>query len=401
MKRVLTETLSGPLVFLFYYAAASVVVPVLTLYYQEAGVSGQLLGVLAAIWPAGTVVGAAIWGAVADATGRHRLVLVVATLTAIGSAQLFLFATSFVTLAPIIVMFSLAMSPIIPVVDNAVLDSLGRERSKYGRVRLWGAVGWGVAAPLVGVLIDSLGLRVVFPVYGALMLLTLAVSFLLPVGTAHLRAEIRAGIRMMAADRRWGAFLLIVMIRGIGGAFILHFLFIYLAEIGGSGTLRGVALAIATVSELFVFFFAHRVLERFGPRRTILFALGATAIRLLLYAIVSNPYLALAVQLMHGLTFSLFLVAAVNYAKELAPEGMGATAQAAMTSTNIGAGGIIGALLGGVLYQRVGLTSMFLTASLFLFLACGLFAVFFGRSSESGARRAGDSTTGGRAPPTK
>jgi predicted MFS family arabinose efflux permease len=73
-----------------------------------------------------------------------------------------------------------------------------------------------------------------------------------------------------------------------------------------------------------------------------------------------------------------------------------------MTSTNIGAGGIIGALLGGVLYERVGLTSMFVAASLFLFLACGLFAVFFGRSSESGSRRAGDSTTiGGGTPPTK
>jgi predicted MFS family arabinose efflux permease len=117
------------------------------------------------------------------------------------------------------------------------------------------------------------------------------------------------------------------------------------------------------------------VLERFGPRRTILFALGATAVRLFLYSVISNPVLALAVQVMHGATFSLFLVAAVNYAKELAPPGMGATAQAVLTSTNMGAGGIIGALLGGVLYDRMGIQPMFLTAAVLLAVAFVAFAV--------------------------
>lgn len=369
------KALSGRLVFLFYYAAAATVVPVLTLYYREQGVSGQLLGVLAAIWPAGNVIGAALWGAAADATGRHRLVLALSIAAAIGSAQLFLLGSSFLTLAPIVVVFALAMSPIMPVVDNSVLEALGRERSKYGKVRLFGAIGWGVAAPLVGVLIDRLGLRIVFPVYGALMTLTLGVSFLLPVGHGRLGTNIRAGFRMMASDRRWATFLAVVMIRGIGGAFILHFLFIYLADIGGSGTLRGVALAIATAGEMVVFFYAHAVLERFGPRRTILFALGATALRLFLYSVISNPVLALAVQVMHGATFSLFLVAAVNYAKELSPPGMGATAQAVLTSTNMGAGGIIGALLGGLLYDRIGIQPMFMAAAILLAIAFAAFAV--------------------------
>lgn len=168
-----TKALSGRLVFLFYYAAAATVVPVLTLYYKELGVSGQLLGVLAAIWPAGNVVGAALWGAAADATGRHRLVLALSIVSAVAAAQLFLLGSSFLTLAPIVVVFALAMSPIMPVVDNAVLESLGRERSKYGKVRLFGAIGWGISAPLVGVLIDRLGLQIVFPVYGVLMMLTL------------------------------------------------------------------------------------------------------------------------------------------------------------------------------------------------------------------------------------
>lgn len=369
------EWVSGRLVYLLFYSATAALVPVLTLYYESLGIGGRLLGVLAAIWPLGNVVGAAMWGALADATGRHRLVLALAIITAVVSAQLFLLGSTFLALAPVVVAFALAASPIIPIVDNAVLDSLGAHRSRYGRIRLWGAIGWGISAPLVGVLIDQLGLRIVFPYYGIGMTLTLVASGLLRVGRSSMGANVRAGLRIMVSDRRWIVFLLIVLMRGIGGAFVLHFLFIYLNTIGGSGTLRGIALAVATIGEIAVFFHGDKILRRLGPRGSLLATLAATALRLLLYAVIENPYLALAVQLLHGVTFSLFLVAGVNYAKEIAPPGMGTTAQAVFTSTSMGGGGIIGALLGGVLYEALGIQKMYLVAAGFSFVAFLVFAV--------------------------
>ena len=42
---------------------------------------------------------------------------------------------------------------IIPLVDNAVIALLGKNRSRYGQQRLWGAIGWGVAGLAAGVLI--------------------------------------------------------------------------------------------------------------------------------------------------------------------------------------------------------------------------------------------------------
>jgi PPP family 3-phenylpropionic acid transporter len=377
------EPVSGRLVYFFFYASAAALVPMLTLYYESLGISGRLLGILAAIWPAGNVVGAALWGAVADATGRHRLVLILAAATAIAAAQLFLLGSTFLSLVPVVILFSLSVAPIIPVVDNAVLDALGKRRSHYGRVRLWGAVGWGVSAPLLGIAVDSAGLRIVFPVYGALMLLTLTSSFLLPISRSSIGTNVRAGLRVMASDRRWLVFLLIVLIRGIGGAFILHFLFIYLNAIGGSGTLRGIALAVATAGEIVTFFFGHRILRRIGPRRAILIALAATALRLFLYSIIDNPQIAVLVQVLHGLTFSLYLVAGVNYAKEIAPAKMGATAQAVFASTSIGGGGIVGAILGGILYEALGIQRMFLVAAIFLLAAFVLFALTFGRRGAS------------------
>jgi len=362
----------GKGVYFFFYAANAALLPVLTLYYQSIGVTGARLGVLAAIWPAGSILGASLWGAIADSTGHHRRVLSFAIVAAIASAQLFLvaegfageiiFGDVFLALLPIVALFAIAAAPVGPMLDNAVLEDLGTESDRFGRIRLWGAIGWGISAPLVGWLIDLSGLRIVFPIYGALMLLLFATSFLLPVPRGRIGADIVSGFRAIAKSPRWRYFLLSVLVTGTGSGFIHHYLYIYLDAIGGSGTLLGVSLAVATASELIVFGLADRIFRRVRPQSLILVSMGLVGVRMVLYGIIDNPILALLPQFMHGLTFSLFLVAGVAIAKELAPPGMGTTSQALFTGTNMGAGGIAGALLGGLLYRSMPVTSVYLVA---------------------------------------
>ena len=363
----------GKAVYFFYYAAAAALLPVLTLYYEQVGLTGSQVGILAALWPAGSVIGAASWGALADATGRHKRVMIATIAGSLVAAQFFRIGAGFWALLPTALAFALVSSPIMPLVDNAVMESLGERRHRYGRVRLWGAIGWGVTAPLVGLMIDRSSLQIVFPFYGGLMVVTLVAALLLPVSGIRGGVNVRKGVRAMAGDRRWVLFLVIVLVRGIGGAFTHHYLFIYINAIGGDGLLRGLALATSTVSELVAFAFADRLVRRLGSRRLLLLALVVTSVRLFLYSIIEIPELVLLPQLLHGITFSLFLVAGVTYAQEISAPGMGATAQSVFTSTNMGLGGIVGALLGGMLYQALGIHAMYLVASIFTLAAGALF----------------------------
>ena len=360
---MIADTTRAKHVYFLFYAASAALLPVLSLYYQEAGLRGAQIGLLTALWPAGSVLGAAAWSALADATGRHRALLMIATGMTVIASQLLLVGSSFWTLMPIALAFALFSSPIVPIVDDAVLTILADRRSHYGRLRLWGAVGWGVSAPLVGLLVDAGGLSMSFPVYGVLMTGVLISAAGLPVGRSSTGANVLRGLRTMVGDPRWVVFLSIVLMRGIGGAFVHHYLFIYLAEIGGGGALRGVALAVATMSELAAYLLAERLVRRVGARRILFISLLATTVRLLLYSMITNPIVALAPQLLHGVTFALFLVAGVNYAREIAPEGISATAQAVFTSTNMGVGGFIGALLGGWFYELFGIRRMYLIAA--------------------------------------
>ena len=363
----------GKFVYLFFFGAGAALMPVLTLYYEQVGLTGSQVGILAALWPAGSVIGAATWGAVADATGRHKQIMIATIAGSVVAAQFFRLGTGFWTLMPTALAFALISSPIIPLVDNSVMVSLGDQRHRYGRIRLWGAIGWGISAPLVGLLIDRSTLQIVFPVYGALMIVTLLAALLLPVNGMHGGVNVKAGLRAMAGDSRWIMFLVIVLAGGMGGAFTHHYLFIYMSSIGASGLLRGLALAAATVSELVAFALADRLVRRLGSRRVLLFSLVVTSVRLFLYSVITVPELVLLPQLLHGVTFSLFLVAGVTYAQEIAAPGMGATAQSMFTGTNMGLGGIVGALLGGLLYQAIGIRPMYLAASFITLTAGALF----------------------------
>jgi predicted MFS family arabinose efflux permease len=59
---------------------------------------------------------------------------------------------------------------------------------------------------------------------------------------------------------------------------------------------------------------------------------------------------------------------------DIAPQGLGNTAQGMFTGVVMGLGSALGALLGGFLYQSFGFSQMFLVAGLAVFVA---FLVFW------------------------
>jgi PPP family 3-phenylpropionic acid transporter len=86
-------------------------------------------------------------------------------------------------------------------------------------------------------------------------------------------------------------------------------------------------------------------------------------VRLLLYIPLGSGGPALAIQLLHGPGFALFIAAAVNRAGQLAPAGTAATAQGAVTATNFGLGAALGAVGGGALLEIAGTRAILASAA--------------------------------------
>ena len=362
--------------YFLYYAAWASLVPFLALYYQSLGFAGAQIGLLASISPLTTLFAAPFWGGLADATHRHKAVMLAAIVGA-GLAVMGLSQTrSFALLAGIVVLYAFFAAPIIPLLDNTVLALLGDRRDRYGAQRLWGAIGWGLSGPVAGALVERLGISWAFSVYLTLLVLVLIPALRLPIAPAARPSPYWSGMRRLLADRRWFIFLFVAFVSGSGLSVISNYLFLYLDQLNASRTVMGLALTVATLSEIPVLFFSGRMLRRWGPRGLLMFSLAASVMRAYLYAAATEPWQALLIQLFHGLTFSTMWVAGVSFAGEIAPPGLGGTAQGMFTSTVMGLGGISGALAGGILLDRVGASGMYFWSGTAVLVGLLVFTLF-------------------------
>src|SRR5690606_2392612 len=137
-------------VYFFYFAALAALVPYMSLYYQENGLTPTQIGILSGLIPLGTWISSPFWGGIADARQRHRAVLLLTIAGLWASVLVLFFAGSFTGFLVAILAYAFFVGPIVPLVDNAVMSILGKDKSGYGRVRLWGSLGWGMAATLLG-----------------------------------------------------------------------------------------------------------------------------------------------------------------------------------------------------------------------------------------------------------
>lgn len=371
------------LYYFFAYGGSASLLPFLVIYYQELGLSGSQIGLLMGIPTLMSLISAPFWGGLADATDKKHLLLGAAIALSMAMVWALSLTTAFIWIALIVVVFAFNSAPVLPLVDSTVMDMLGEHKEQYGKHRLWGAVGWGVSAPVIGWLIERHGLQWSFWGYLIASSAVFLVVLNLPVSKASLGSRYWQGLRGLLQDKRWRFFLLAVFVSGIGSSILTNFLFLRLKDLGSSETLMGTALAVATVSELPVFFFSGMLMKRWGARSLLVLSLFVYVLRALAMSFLAAPWQVLPVQLLHGLTFSITWAAGVTYAREIAPPGMGATAQSLFSGAFFGLGGSVGALIGGVLYQEAGSAALFRWMALVVFAA----AVFFfwtGRGNQTG-----------------
>jgi len=123
--------------YFLYYASMAALMPFLVLYYQECGLRGGQIGVLAALPPVLALVGAAAWGGLADASQRHKLVLLVAIAGTALSGWLLSQLILFPLMVAAVVALALFMAPIPALADNTAL-SLGQTSQGASFVRQLG-----------------------------------------------------------------------------------------------------------------------------------------------------------------------------------------------------------------------------------------------------------------------
>ena len=349
--------------YFFYWGSLAPFIPYVGLYYDSIGLSGTQIGALNSLRAVVSFISAIAIAFLADVLRRRKLILVICILGMMAALIIFPFMASFVTLLPIIALYSAFQAPAIAILDQDTLSALENPRN-YSKVRVGGSYGWGIIIFFAGLLIDRPGtpLTIIFVLHIILLLILLALVAFLP-KSDPVATEEKASFKDVADLFRYPGFALwmaVIFLFGMAEASLINFLFLHIRDIGGSTTLMGLAMSFAILGEVIGFSLARRMQRRIGSRRMIVLAFAIRTVWYLLIGLNRSPLLVLPILILSGGSFSLIEAGSVAYVNERAPQRIGTTAQGVRSSILLRLSAAVGSLIAGAIYQRSGSAQMYL-----------------------------------------
>ena len=348
------------LYFALYIGSGGFLFPFLALYYKQVGLTGAQMGLLASLGWTVSMLLAPLWGRWGDTAQNPKFVLQVALVGA-GITYFFIgLQATFIGIAIFIALSSVFDNSIGSLSTTHALSATQGEKSGFGSIRLFGSLGWAVAAPLAGWLIECAGMIVPFAGYAACALLAaLLIRFVVAnpkqveVKSAE-RVPLKQVASSLAKDKSMIGLAAAMFVVWLSNTGRVQFESIYLVQLGASESVVGISSSMSAALELPFMFWADRWIRRYGSGtvlRTALLlqALGMSAI--VVFPSVASIFVFRAVQ---GCSFSLLTVALVSYVVEGAPHGQDATALTFYDVTLHGLVILIASPLSGALFDAVG-----------------------------------------------
>ena len=403
-------TLSSKLSYFFFAAKESCYLPFMVLYLVSIGLNPAEAGIINGVRLLGNIVGAPIWGMLADHKNAHRCVLTILCVMAI----LFVCSQPFISIiiaredintCPyrgnitdikshgskldskpklfyimllINIISSLFDGCIIGFIDSAVVqrNNLKPKSSGYGRQRWVGNIGFALANFISSLAVEYFPnvavscYSAIFVVYFIFMIcLTISVQFLLRNLTFGIRkcntsTNVHQILRKTLFQGYIAFFFLTVLIMGIEQGLLIGFTFLYLKEMNAPNILLGLTTAIGSLSGVPTFFYSTTLIEFFGGHlKTVALCCFTYFIRNIWYLFLTNSWMALLVEPLQGFSFSLFLATSILYVKKCSPPTIITSMYSIMNGLYFGLGFIISNIAGGYAYKAFGGRVLFATGS--------------------------------------
>ncbi|CAF3800809.1 unnamed protein product [Adineta steineri] len=322
-------------------------------------------------------------------------------------------------------------APAITLADACTLSYLGQDTELYGRQRMFGSLGWGLAIFIVATILDQSksltfhacgtsgplekNYTVCFAAFSVCMTFALISASRfefsydkneqLPLRTLNddLKKKISPTTKNSYPDEsnntninqyetsntiklmqiiqifltlKNGTFLFVTWWMGCGVGLVFTFLFWHLQDLGGSPTLFGVASVINHTSELLAYFFLRELIQRFGHIKILYLGLLGNFVRFVYISLITNPWWVLPFEFIQGLTHAAVWATACSYLSQAVPENLRISCQGVLQGFHFGFGRGCGALFGGFFASYFGTDITFRAYGIICLIFMGLFTYF-------------------------
>lgn len=368
--------------YFFYFAFIGAFSPYFGLYLQSLNFSAWDIGLLMSQMQLMRLFGPNLWGWLADRFGQRMLIIRLAGGISVVGFLAFFWLDKLPAMLLAMAVLAFFWSAALPLVETLTFDHLRERPERYSRIRLWGSIGFIVAVMLTGAVLDAYPVGSVLWVCLFVLLGILGFAQTLPeapqVGHSADDQPIGMILRQPRVRALMGACL---AMSAAHGAFYI-FYSIHLAGHGYSKTEVGLLWSLGVVAEIGVFMLMARLSLRYSLRTILLICFAAAVLRFLLMGWwVESVLVMVFVQLLHGLTFGAYHASSIAAVKAWFPGRAQSRGQALYSSLSFGAGGLIGGVISGWMWDWSGPGWTFTLSALFASVGYLLVFVWVGKNA--------------------
>ncbi|KDO27817.1 hypothetical protein SPRG_07415 [Saprolegnia parasitica CBS 223.65] len=367
------ELLPAKAVYTVSNIGGSALINFLTVFFAASFDKFQI-GMLQTIPAVCSILAPPLWGAISDVLRKQRLIHITCLVSGTLLMYAILFASSsFLWTCVLVFLGNFQGNPAASLTDQVVLALTERLGAEYGKQRLYGAVGYGLGAYGAGVIVAHYGIAWAFHLNLIFLVPTLLVLQMIPPSDATDTiaspsspppASFSAGLQTLFRKKDvLGLF--VVFLLGLMCGTMSAFLTLNLYELsGGSAQIVGIAIFCETFSELPAFYFADTIIAKLGTVKVLAISILAYGARLTCYALMTNAWIALPFEFLHGCTYGLAWAASTKYIYAEAPRGTEGLMMGILSAVQNGLARGVGTMLGGYLYNTYGASFMWTIADL-------------------------------------
>ena len=360
-----------------YFAHVGFFTSYLPLWLKSQGMGLLAISVLTSVQATTRLFAPYAWGALSDHTGERVALLRYCAVAALVASLGLALGWGYAWLGVVLLLIYTHTSSMTPLSEAALAELVSRDGGfnarRYGRVRLWGSVGFMLSVLLFGMWFDRFGMQS-FPMltWGTLLMLATSTAWMPNTKDAVHTRQPRPPVWPILRERpvQWlfvSCFFQVLSHTGINVFFSL-----YLDSLGYSKTTIGLLWAVSVVAEVAWFFTQSRWLSRFSLPAWLMLSAAAMAIRMLLTASSASVLWVLVLaQTLHALTFAAHHGVCISLLSHHFPGRLRGRGQALYTVLGYGCPGVLGALAGGYLSSKYGLALVYWASLAMSLIAIG------------------------------
>jgi len=353
-----------------YYFFVGLFVPYWGIYLTSLSFSALQIGALLSLFQISRIFAPNFLGWIADRSGEYIKWIKISSFFGFILFIGIFWANSFLSIFLIMMAMSIFTSSTLPLAESLTLAHLKANKadSKYSHIRLWGSIGFIVAAILLGIMIDSIGEKSLIYALLLTQLVIFLLAFILPTKKVIFLPKKKRSIWPILKKREVVVLLLSCALMVSSHGLLYNFYSIFLEQQGYSGTTIGLLWAVGVIFEIIIFLLMPRILNKFTLKAVLLISLGFAVIRFFLIgAYVDSMILLFIAQVMHAATFGSFHVASIQLIAHFFYNEHQARGQSLYNSITYGVGGAIGGLGGGYMIEYSGMANTFMLSAILPF----------------------------------